>query len=173
MLALNIGSQSEDWRARLLSNFAGTPFIIDDHHMASVEGFIQGIKYPEDHPNRARAFASDGYEAKRYGFKWSLVKIQKTSLAGRSMLGKVQRQTKFVWWNGVAIPYGSAEHHALIERATREKFNQNPEATEALLATGTLTITHDLGRPESPHTSLPAAIFCDILTKIRQEAAGS
>ncbi|MEK9158470.1 MAG: hypothetical protein AAB673_00520 [Patescibacteria group bacterium] len=148
MSVLNISSRSSDWRARRLSNFSADPFVLDGEEMASVEGFIQGTKFPEGHPTRQQAFQTAGVEAKR--------------------LGK-EAERKFVWWKGQAIPYGSTEHHQLIERAIRAKFEQNQEAKDALLATKGMTLMHDLGRPEPPNTSLPAAVFCDILTRIREE----
>ena len=56
MQTLNIYSKSDDWRARRLSNFPADPFILDGEEMASVEGFIQGTKFPEGHPARKQAF---------------------------------------------------------------------------------------------------------------------
>jgi predicted NAD-dependent protein-ADP-ribosyltransferase YbiA (DUF1768 family) len=149
MPVLNIGSRSDDWRARRLSNFSADPFVLDGVWIASAEGFIQGIKFSEGHPIRQQAFQSVGAKAKR--------------------LGK-NAERKLVWWKEQAISYGSTEHRKLIERAIRAKFEQNHGAMEALLATQGMTIAHDLGRPESPNTSLPAEAFCDILTRIREEA---
>lgn len=149
MPVLNISSDSEDWRARRLSNFWGDPFVLDGEKFASVEGFIQGIKFSEHNPMRRLCFDAVGKEAKRLG---------------RSA------ERKYVWWKGEAIPYGSDEHHKLIERVIRAKFEQNKKAMKALLATEEMELTHDLGYPESPKTSLPARVFCDILTRIREEA---
>lgn len=148
MTILNIGSKSDDWRAKRLSNFSADPFVLDGVRFASVEGFIQGTKFPESDLRRKQAFQSVGREAKRFG-------------------KDVKR--KFVWWQGQTIPYGSQEHHRLIERAIRAKFEQNHEALKALIATKDMTLTHDLGHSESPNTSLPAKVFCDILTLIREE----
>lgn len=145
---LNIGSRSDDWRAGRLSNFSADPFTLDGVRLASVEGFIQGIKFPENDPRRKRAFQSTGRDAKRLG---------------------MEAERKFVWWQGQVILYRSPEHQHLIEHAIRAKFEQNPEALKALLATKGATLTHDLGHPESPRTSLPAKVFCDILTRIREE----
>ena len=149
MLVLNIGSKSDDWRACRLSNFSADPFVLDDEKFASVEGFIQGIKFPEGHPIRQQAFQSVGKWAKRFG---------------------KEAERKLVWWKGQAISYGSTEHFQLIERAIRAKFAQNKDAMTALLATEGMTLTHDLGKPDPPNTSLPAEVFCDILTRIREEA---
>jgi len=146
---LNIGSKSDDWRARRLSNFSADPFVLDGEKFASVEGFIQGTKFPEGHPTRQRAFQSIGKEAKRFG---------------------KEAERKLVWWKERAILYGSNEHHQLIERAIRAKFEQNKDAMRALLATEGMVLTHDLGTPDPPNTSLPARVFCDILMRIREES---
>jgi predicted NAD-dependent protein-ADP-ribosyltransferase YbiA (DUF1768 family) len=148
---LNVSAKSEDTRAARLSNFSSDPFMLDGLTFASAEGFIQGIMWPEGHANRDAAFAAVGFAAKRFG---------KTA------------ERRFVWWRGETIPFGSPEHHALIERGIRAKFEQNPEAMTALRATAGLTLVHDLGRPESPTTSLPATVFCAILTMIRDGRDG-
>jgi len=147
-MTINIGSKSDDWRARACSNFPVFPFEMDGIMMVSVEGFIQGIMQCEGEANRYLAFSTSGGEAKRLG---------STS------------ERQFVWWNGEKINFGSSQHQELIERAIRAKFEQNPEAMRALLATVGEEITHDLGKPESPNTSLPAKTFCDILMRIREE----
>ena len=149
MPVLNIGSKSDDWRARRLSNFSADSFVLDGEEIASVEGFIQGIKFPEGHPTRKQAFQSVGVEARRSGRK---------------------AERKLVWWKERSIPYGSFEHRQLIERAIHAKFEQNNDARRTLLASEGMVLTHDLGRPDSPRTSLPSKVFCDILTRIREEA---
>lgn len=150
MPVINIGGRRpEDRMADLLSNFPEFPFTLDGVRLASTEGFIQGIKWPEGDPRREQAFRLFGGKAKRMGRG---------------------AERAFVWWLDQQIAYGSADHHALIERAIRAKFEQQPEAMRALLATEGTDLIHDLGYPEPPHTSLPAAVFCDILTRIRAES---
>lgn len=151
---VNISSGSEDKVARRLSNFSKDRFVIDGIEMASVEGFVQGIKFPEfpiEDTRRDIAFRLAGKEAKKIGGE------------------AAEFGQKFVWWKGRKIIYGSAEHYALNERAIRAKYQQNPEAMEALLSTKGKKITHELGGEENPKTCLPKAEFCRILTKIRDE----
>lgn len=148
MLVLNIKSNSNDWRARSLSNFSKHSFFIDGEKMASVEGFIQGIKFPEMNNVRQQSFRSVGVEAKRLGKK---------------------AECNFVWWKNKTIKYGSIEHHNLINKAICCKFNQNIDAMKALLETDGLVLIHDTGYPDSPKTSLPAEIFCKILINIREK----
>lgn len=151
---INISSGSGDWVERRLSNFSKDKFVIDGIEMASVEGFVQGIKFPEfprEDTRRDIAFRLAGFAAKR--------------------IGDEAREFgyEFVWWRGKAIKYGSVEHFKLNERAIRAKFEQNPEAMAALLSTKGKKITHELGGEENPRTCLPKKAFCDILTRIREE----
>lgn len=149
---LNISSKSEDERGRILSNFTKTPFIIDGNICNSVEGFIQGIKFPEEDFRRPETFKMWGSRAKKMGDIATVV-------YGR----------KNVWWGEEEIPYGSDRHYELIERAIRAKFEFNPEAKKALYGSVGLKLIHDLGQPELPTTSLPANEFIKMLEKIREE----
>ncbi|TAK57724.1 hypothetical protein EPO17_01200 [Patescibacteria group bacterium] len=142
---LNVSSASRDWRAHLLSNLVCAPFELNGQVLASVEGFIQGIKYPKGDPRREQCFKSWG--------EW-----------GKKMGEGAER--KFVWWNGKEIPYGTPEHHELISKAICAKFYCNYGALVALRATEGLVLTHNVG-PESAQTSLPANVFCKILTDLR------
>lgn len=144
---LNVNSASSDWRAYALANFPLFPFLLDGATIASVEGFVQGIKFPEGDPIRELAFLSHSLAAKQCG---------------------VDAKRVSVWWNGRTIPYGSAEHHKQIGRAIRAKFQCNRGAQLALQATRGLKLIHDLG-PESPTTSLPGTVFCRILDELREE----
>ncbi len=146
---VNVSSASTDWRGVALSNFGLSPFVLDGALFASVEGFIQGIKFPEGDPRREAAFQSSGWPAKHLG-----------DTADR----------KGVYWAGATLPYGSPEHRGLIERAIRARIAQSKGLQEALKSTAGATLVHDTGGGrEAPTTSLPAAVFCRILTEIRAE----
>jgi predicted NAD-dependent protein-ADP-ribosyltransferase YbiA (DUF1768 family) len=146
-MTVNVDSRSDDWRAQQLSNFAQSQFEIDDEWFNSTEGFIQAIKFPEGHKNRVYGTILFGVDAKKLG---------------------ETAERKYVWWQGRQIVYGSDEHHRLIARAIIAKFEQNSEKMKALMLTGDEEITHDLGCPEDPETSLPAKLFCKILMEIRK-----
>lgn len=143
---LNVSSQSPDWRGRFLSNFWPSFFVLDGEEFSSVEGFIQGIKFPEGDLNRVAAFRSVMGEAKKLGKK---------------------AERKYVWWKGERLLYGSTEHLALIERAIHAKFDQNREFRYALQETKDMRLVHQI--PERKDTSLPAKLFCRILTYLRRE----
>lgn len=145
---LNIDSRSADVRGRELSNFMIRPFTLDGVKLASVEGFIQGTKYPEGHPLREKVFGLAGIEAKKMGY----------------VLSHGGRDT-WIWWQGERIPYGSAHHHRLIARAIEASFRQNPWAHVLLRSTRLVKLTHDVGGPED--AALPADVFCAILEDLR------
>ena len=145
----NIHSESRDPASRLLSNFAARPFELSGRWFASVEGFIQGIKLREYDKLRYRAFASTGSIAKAIG----------EGIRPHIVVFHGKRRS--------VATYGSVEHHDLIAWAIGAKFDQNTDCMAALLSTKGLTLTHDTGTPESPDTSLPANVFCGILTEIR------
>jgi predicted NAD-dependent protein-ADP-ribosyltransferase YbiA (DUF1768 family) len=149
---LNIRYSSADWRARELSNFAGTPFELDNENILSVEGFIQAVKFPPDDLRHGMTLSFMGSGAKRMG-----------------RIAAEEFGCKSVWWSGKKIPYGSPDHHALIARAIRAKVEQVPHVRAALIATEGLTLTHDVGQVESVYTSLPERVFVKILTDLREE----
>ncbi|HUH87535.1 MAG TPA: hypothetical protein VL003_05720 [Pusillimonas sp.] len=146
---LNVSSTSSDWKGVALSNFQLSPFSIDGKLFASIEGFIQGIKFPEDDPRREQAFVSSGWDAKHLG-----------DTADRSG----------AYWEGKKLAYGSTEHHELIAKAIRARIVQNAGLAQVLMSTAGSTLIHRVGNePESPLTSLPATVFCRILTELRDE----
>jgi len=155
-MTLNIASYSDDWRARLLSTFAHTPFelMIGDQpaRCESVEGFWQGLKWPEGSTERQRVFGLSGLEAK---------------LAGAAA------PTGDIDFAGRHIRRGSPEHHALAAAAMRAKLMQNPIVEEALRATAGLRLTHELideqGNPVPDSLTLPKAVFVDIWMRLRDE----
>jgi hypothetical protein len=146
-------------RYSILSNLAHTPFTVDQLKFASVEAFVQSIKWPEG-PKRERIQLLWGFEAQRAGNN-----INKQI---RRMLSEGQRKA-CVYWGGRSIEYRSGEHLSLIERAIRAKFETHSEARDCLKTTGDVPLAHEMGKKERPTTSLPAAEFCLIMNSIREE----
>ncbi len=68
---------------------------------------------------------------------------------------------------------GGPRHHELAEKAMRAKQMQNRCSSRAL-ATADLRLAHQFvdgsGSPVPDSLSLPAAVFCAIWTKLRDEA---
>ncbi len=148
---MNISSKGK-WPANVLPNFAATPFVVDGVQRNSAEGFIQALKFPNLEMQK-HVCSLVGKAAK---------------FAGKKAAKRIHRERN-VWWQGKEIEFRSEEHFGLIERVLRAKFIQSDRAKRALLATRDTTLTHDMGQSESPHTSLPAAVFIRILYKVQAE----
>jgi hypothetical protein len=152
----------------LLSNFAPTPFTFHGKRYASLEGFWQMMKFPED--------AGDP-RAKFPGLEWKFTREQVAQLtgfdakhAGDQANANMQKMgIDWVTFEGRRMEYRPAtpgEHYKLIVEATREKVRQNPEVQKVLLATGDLVLKPD--HHQEPNA--PAAWrYYEILTTIRTE----
>ncbi len=145
--AINVrGGSPDSYRERMLSNFSPHSFLLAGSYFANVEAFVQCIKHPE------------GSDARQYISQMPASKAKRCSMAV---------PPDVIEWMGREITYRSREHYQLQATAIFAKFDQNEIALEALLATGQLPLTHDLGRPEKPTTCLPAAVFTQILVETR------
>jgi len=156
----------------LLSNFTPTPFSFRGQRYASLEGFWQMMKYPEN-TNDARATFP--------GLHWAYTReevAQLTSFAAKkagSLAEANMKQMGITWvtFEGERMEYRSAvpgAHYHLIVAATWEKVRQNPDVKKVLLATGDLVLKPD----HHQETNAPAAwryyeILTDIRTKLQQE----
>ena len=146
-MPLNANFGSPHAIERILSNLYPSVFFMNGYCFRTTEGFIQGIKFPENDSRRLRCFSLIGVKAKVLG---------------------MEAEGICVWLlNGSIAAYGSPEHHAAIEDAIRMKFVQNTDLMEALLSTDE-EIAHEVGH-ESPNTSLPKTLFCRILTSLREQ----
>lgn len=152
----------------LLSNFAATPFIFHGKRYASLEGFWQMMKYPED---------ADDPRAKFPSLEWKLTREQVAQLTGfdakhaGSQADANMKKMGITWitFEGKRMeprPAPPGEHYKLIVEATHEKVRQNPAVQKVLLATGDLVLKPD-------HHQEPAAPatwrYYEILTTIRTE----
>lgn len=140
------------WPGNILSNFAETPFVIDDVYCTCSESFIQSLKLSDAIEQKAFCLFQ-GQEAWEKGSK-------NTEVIFAS--GKV-------WWRGVAYRLHSLEHFDLVKKGLSAKFSQSEKAREALLATGEAILTHNFGQRPGKKQSLPVDIFCQIVTEIRLE----
>ncbi len=136
-------SNSQDPAARLISNFAATPFTLDGRDYASVESFWQGLKFAKD-SDRRRIAALVGSAAKDAGDE--------------------QGYGATVTYQDRIISVGTWEHWQLMRAACETKFAQNQEARTALLSTGERPLVHPVRRDS--HT-IPGVIMCEIWTKVR------
>lgn len=152
----------------LLSNFAPTPFVFHSQRYASLEGFWQMMKYPENEQDPRATFP---------GLHWAYTRAQVAQLtsfaakhAGDMASSNMAKMgINWVSFEGKHIEYRPAKpgaHYQLIVEATHEKVRQNPEVRRVLLATGDLILKPDhYQEPNAP----AAWRYYDILMKIRSE----
>ena len=128
----------------LLSNFAATPFELDGKHYASVEGFWQMLKYPENPKDerfnpkikwpftREQVAAMTAFDAKKAG------KIASENMKALSI--------DWVTYNGQKLIYHAqtrGDFYNLILRAEWAKLRQNENVRNILLSTGDLKLRPD------------------------------
>ena len=118
---INIHSRVTDPELRLIGNLAHTPFELDGIPYQSVEGFWQGLKFP-DHDDRIRIAALHGSEAKRAG---EAAPVQET-----------------FEYRGERVRVGRPDHWRLMRQACHAKFTQCDPAGRALLSTGERPLMH-------------------------------
>lgn len=151
-MVINIGSRGDTETERMLSNFAHTPFHLNGLVYESVEGFWQGLKYPNA-ADRERIAKLWGMEAKK---------------AGRD----APQATRFDY-QGKTILVGSPEHHELMRQALRAKLRRNAKVLQLLLRTDNEPLTHILHNKEGKQLpdskTIPGEVFCRYLMELREE----
>lgn len=148
---MDIGS-GNGWPAAALSNFSPHPFVIDDIECASMEGFLQSLKF--SNPDMQKEVCKMvGKQAKFKGKK------------------KKWYKTQTLYWQGQEIKRDSEEYQQLLDRAF-EALAANESFKKALLATGNATLTHSIGKNKQSETVLTKSEFCSRLMKIREELKG-
>ena len=143
---MNIGS-GNGYPDGALSNFAPHPFVIDGIECASMEGFLQSLKYSS-----------------------AEMQIHVCTLVGRKAKFKGQKKRWFekqtLWWRGVEIDRHSDEYQKLLDRAFFA-LSKNTKFAKALLASKDAVLKHSIGKSDPSKTILTVKEFCGRLTKIR------
>ncbi len=135
--------------ASALSNFAPHPFVLDGVSIASMEGFLQSLKF--SNPEMQKHVCSlVGRAAKARG------------------RGKDWQRTGKIHWNGQEIDRFSQEYQDLLDRAFETLYTTNESARKALLATGAAGLEHSIGKKNPKETILTRSEFCSRLTKLRK-----
>ena len=143
---MDISSRNK-YPAGALSNFTPHPFIIDDIECASMEGFLQGLKFKSPEM-QAEVCKLVGRAAKSKGSK------------------KNWQRTQTLYWKGTPIKRDSKEYQDLLDRAY-DAMSLNTKFRKALLATGNAVLKHSIGNRNINKTVLTVREFCSRLTKIR------
>ena len=130
-----------------LSNFAPHTFVIDGVECASMEGFLQSLKFsnPEMQKEVCKLV---GKAAKFKGKK------------------KKWWKTQTLFWQGQSFKRDSQEYQELLDRAF-DALSQNSSFQKALLATKGATLTHSIGKTKITETVLTTQEFISRLNLIR------
>lgn len=144
---MDIGSGT-GYPSSALSNFAPHPFIIDGVECNSMEGFLQSLKFKDVDMQKSVCLLV-GKAAKFKGKK------------------KKWYRTQTLYWNGVEYKRDSEEYQQLLDKAF-DALSENSGFQKALLATGTSTLTHSIGKNKQSETVLTRSEFCSRLTQIRE-----
>jgi predicted NAD-dependent protein-ADP-ribosyltransferase YbiA (DUF1768 family) len=148
-------SSDGDYPSSMLSNFAPHAFVLDGVLIASMEGFLQSLKFSEVARQRDVCMLV-GKAAKLKGQEGS----------GWQLEGKLH-------WNGQDIDRFSDKYQRLLDRAFETLYTTNEAARRALLATGEAVLEHSIGNPDAKQTVLTQNEFCSRLTQLRRMLAPS
>lgn len=144
---MDIGS-GNGYPSAALSNFAPHPFTIDGVECASMEGFLQSLK-----------------------FKNQDMQKEVCKLVGKAAKFKGKEKqwwiTQTLYWQGVAYKRDSQEYQDLLDRAYDE-LSKNAGFRKALLATQDAVLTHSIGKTKITETVLTRQEFCSRLHTIRE-----
>lgn len=155
----------------VFSNFAPTPITLDGVTYASLEGFWQMMKYPENATDPRATFP---------GIKWPFTREQVGQMTAFEAkhagdLGSKNMAAMNIDWvtyRGEQLTYRTLKkgrHYELIKQATWAKLNQHPELKALLLKTGTLILKPD-HTPEknSPPEWLYFELYMDIRSQLQR-----
>lgn len=143
---MDIGSGT-GYPSATLSNFSPHGFTIDGIECASMEGFLQSLKF-QDPEMQKHVCTLVGKKAKFKGKK------------------KKWWKTQTLYWQGQPIPRDSKEYQDLLDRAF-DALSENKSFRKALLATHNATLTHSIGKSRPSETVLTKNEFTSRLTRIR------
>ena len=145
---MDIGS-GKGYPSSSLSNFAPHPFVIDGVQCASMEGFLQSLKF-------------ESIEMQRYV----------CTLVGKAAKFKGKKKKWYkkqeLYWNGEVYKRDSIEYQNLLNRAYNSLF-ENKSFRIALLSTGNSKLEHSIGKIKESETVLTRSEFCNRLTYLRDK----
>ena len=145
---MDVGSRNA-YPANALSNFSPHPFEIDGVQCASMEGFLQSLKF-KDSNMQVEVCKLVGIKAKNKG------------------RNKKWYETQTLWWQGTPMKRGSKDYQELLTRAYDALF-ENESFKKALKAAGNCTFTHSIGRRKIEETILTQREFCSQLNRLRDK----
>lgn len=132
-----------------LSNFSPHPFVLDGVECASMEGFLQSLKYSNEDMQK-HVCTLVGKQAKFKGKR------------------KKWYRKQVLYWQGVEYKRESKEYQRLLDRAFTA-LAVNKKFQNALLASGNATLTHSMGQNKMERTVLTEREFVKRLTELRRQ----
>ena len=148
---IDIYSKGE-YPANVLSNFYPNSFELDGVHCASMEGFLQSLKF---------------YSRKKQKKICKLSGIAAKSSAN-TFINIRWKLTQSLYWQGVRYRRSSSEYTQLVTRAFDSIYN-NPEFKRALVSTGNVNIKHSIGKQNKKDTVLTEKEFIEQLYRLRRK----
>ena len=143
---MDIGS-GKGYPSSSLSNFAPHPFIMDGVQCASMEGFLQSLKF-------------ESIEMQEYV----------CTLVGKAakFKGKKKKwwQKQELYWRGKVYKRDSLEYQRLLNRAYNSLY-ENRSFRTALESTGKAILEHSIGKNKIQETVLTRSEFCSRLMYLR------
>jgi predicted NAD-dependent protein-ADP-ribosyltransferase YbiA (DUF1768 family) len=146
---MEVGGNNKQYPGRNLSNFFPHPFTFRGIEVASMEGFLQGMKFKSPEMQR-EVFKLVGFAAKKKG------------------KGKNWQQSQTLWYQGHPIPRRSQMYQDLLDEAYDSMYEQNAAFRKALEDTHDATLTHSIGRTSESETVLTIREFISRLNKLRR-----
>lgn len=144
---MDIGS-TNGYPSAALSNFAPHPFKFDGVEIASMEGFLQSLKFKNP-------------EMQKYV----------CTLVGRAAKFKGKDKNWYreqkLYWQGQEFKRDSKEYQILLNRAYNALYQQNEGFRKALEASKPGILTHSIGKTKENETVLTQSEFCGRLMKLR------
>jgi predicted NAD-dependent protein-ADP-ribosyltransferase YbiA (DUF1768 family) len=132
-----------------LSNFSPHPFELDGVEIASMEGFLQSLKFSNPQ-----------------------MQLYVCTLVGRKAKFKGKKKkwyrTGKLYWLGQEIDRYSNEYQVLLDRAFEALYTGNDAARRALRSTGDAVLEHSIGKKNPSETILTRNEFCSRLTQLRE-----
>ncbi|MBS1722670.1 MAG: hypothetical protein JSS66_06625 [Armatimonadetes bacterium] len=136
--------------AASLSNFSPHKFVFDGVECASMEGWLQSLKFKN--PDMQEYICSlVGFAAKK---------------AGKA---KDWRREQKLYWQGLEFDRHGEDYQALLDRAYTALCEQSSSFRNALERTGDAVLKHSIGRTDPKETILTRTEFCSRLMKLREK----
>jgi len=147
---MDVGAKNS-YPAGALSNFTAHSFVIDGIPCASMEGFLQSLKFKSPEM-QAEVCTYIGFKAKKKGY------------------GKNWYSTQTLYWRGKPILRYSQDYQDLLTRAYDAMFEQSAKFRNALTAAGRNAVfTHSIGKSKESETILTEREFCAQLMRLKNK----